>query len=398
MNNPNSVGSSLWTKDFILMSLSNLFLFFSFHLLTPILPIYIVEMGGDKFAAGMVVGIFTISALVIRPFAGGALDVFDRKKVLYLGLFIFILTVISYEWMYIVSFILFARMIQGIGWGVATTTYATMVSDYIPSSRRAEGMGYFGLSINIGMAIGPLIGIWLMVEYGFTMVFIIAAVSILISILLSHFILYPQKPIKKSGSEKVSIIEKKALLPAILVMMMTLAHGGILSSLTLFGKETGISNVGWFFLASALSMMVSRPTAGKIADKIGQNYVLAPGALALGLGLLILSYSSNVFVLMIAAIFYGTGYGGIQPTLQAWVITRVSPDRRGAATATYFSAFDLGIGAGALWVGFIAKWLSYAIIFKISILFMVLFGLIYSIYLLHKKQKQMTDNQTKYEI
>jgi MFS family permease len=398
MNNPDSVGSSLWTKDFILMSLSNLFLFFSFHLLTPILPIYIVEMGGDKFAAGMVVGIFTISALVIRPFAGGALDVFDRKKVLYLGLFIFILTVISYEWMYIVSFILFARMIQGIGWGVATTTYATMVSDYIPSSRRAEGMGYFGLSINIGMAIGPLIGIWLMVKYGFTMVFIIAAVSILISILLSHFILYPQKPIKKSGSEKVSIIEKKALLPAILVMMMTLAHGGILSSLTLFGKETGISNVGWFFLASALSMMVSRPTAGKIADKIGQNYVLAPGALALGLGLLILSYSSNVFVLMIAAIFYGTGYGGIQPTLQAWVITRVSPDRRGAATATYFSAFDLGIGAGALWVGFIAKWLSYAIIFKISILFMVLFGLIYSIYLLHKKQKQMTDNQTKYEI
>jgi MFS family permease len=398
MNNPNSVGSSLWTKDFILTSLSNLFLFFSFHLLTPILPIYIVEMGGDKFAAGMVVGIFTISALVIRPFAGGALDVFDRKKVLYLGLFIFILTVISYEWMYIVSFILFARMIQGIGWGVATTTYATMVSDYIPSSRRAEGMGYFGLSINIGMALGPLIGIWLMVEYGFTMVFIIAAVSILLSILLSHYILYPQKPIKKSGSEKVSIIEKKALLPAILVMMMTLAHGGILSSLTLFGKETGISNVGWFFLASALSMMVSRPTAGKIADKIGQNYVLAPGALALGLGLLILSYSSNVFVLMIAAIFYGTGYGGIQPTLQAWVITRVSPDRRGAATATYFSAFDLGIGAGALWVGFIAKWLSYAIIFKISILFMVLFGLIYSIYLLHKKQKQMTDNQTKYEI
>ncbi|MDF2789149.1 MAG: transporter, partial [Neobacillus sp.] len=347
MNNPNSVGSSLWTKDFILTSLSNLFLFFSFHLLTPILPIYIVEMGGDKFAAGMVVGIFTISALVIRPFAGGALDMFDRKKVLYLGLFIFILTVISYEWMYIVSFILFARMIQGIGWGVATTTYATMVSDYIPSSRRAEGMGYFGLSINVGMALGPLIGIWLMVEYGFTMVFIIAAVSILLSILLSHYILYPQKPIKKSGSEKVSIIEKNALLPAILVMMMTLAHGGILSSLTLFGKETGISDVGWFFLASALSMMVSRPTAGKIADKIGQNYVLVPGALALGLGLLILSYSSNVFVLMIAAIFYGTGYGGIQPTLQAWVITRVSPDRRGAATATYFSAFDLGIGTGA---------------------------------------------------
>jgi MFS family permease len=398
MNNPDSGGNSLWTKDFILTSISNLFLFFSFHLLTPILPIYIVEMGGDKFAAGMVVGIFTITALAIRPFAGGALDVFDRKKVLYFGLFVFILTVISYEWMFIVSLILFVRMIQGIGWGVATTTYATMVSDYIPPSRRAEGMGYFGLSINIGMALGPLLGIWFMVEYGYTSVFIIAAVSISLSILLSQFIVYPQKPEKKSYSNKVSIIEKRALLPAILVMMMTLAHGGILSSLTLFGQEAGIVNVGWFFLASALSMMVSRPTAGKIADKMGQNYVIVPCALALGLGLLILSYSSSVFVLVIAANFYGTGYGGIQPTLQAWVITRVSPDRRGAATATYFSAFDLGIGAGALWVGFVAKWLSYAIIFKISILFMVLFGLLYSIYWLQEKQKRKTETQAKYGI
>jgi MFS family permease len=293
-------------------------------------------------------------------------------------------SVISFEWMIIVSLILFVRTIQGIGWGVATTTYATMVSDYIIPSRRAEGMGYFGLSISIGMALGPLIGIWLMMEYGFTLVFIFSAISISLSILLSQFIHYPPKP-EKIVSKKVSIIEKKALLPAFMVMMMTLAHGGILSSLTLFGQETGIVNVGWFFLASALSMMISRPTAGKIADKFGQIYVLFPGALALGLGLLILSYSTDVIILVIAAIFYGTGYGSIQPTLQAWTITRVPTSRRGAATATYFSAFDLGIGAGALWVGFIAQWLNYAIVFKISILFMVLFCVTYSIYLLNSR-------------
>jgi MFS family permease len=97
MNIPDPESNGLWTKDFILTSLSNLFLFFSFHLLTPILPVYVVEMGGDKFAAGMVVGIFTVSALVIRPFAGGALDVMGRKKVLYFGLFVFVVSVISYE-------------------------------------------------------------------------------------------------------------------------------------------------------------------------------------------------------------------------------------------------------------------------------------------------------------
>jgi MFS family permease len=398
MSTANSASNSLWTKDFILTSLSNLFLFFSFHLLTPILPVYVVETGGDKFAAGMVVGIFTVSALVIRPFAGGALDTLDRQKVLYFGLFILAVSIISYEWMAIVSLILLVRTIQGIGWGVATTTYATMVSDYIKASRRAEGMGYFGLSINIGMAFGPLLGIWIMVEYGFTPVFIISTISILLSILLSRFINYPSKPEKVPGTKKVSFIEKRALLPAVMVMMMTLAHGGILSSLTLFGQETGISNVGWFFLASAISMMVSRPAAGKIADKIGQIYVLIPGALALSIGLLILSYSTDVFVLVIAAFFYGTGFGSIQSTLQAWTITRVLPSRRGAATATYFSTFDLGIGAGALWVGFIAQWLSYAVVFKISILFMVLFGLIYYIYLLHEKKSNSAENQAKYGI
>jgi MFS family permease len=396
MKNPDSKSSSLWTKDFILTSLSNLFLFFSFHLLTPILPVYVVEMGGDKFAAGMVVGIFTVSALVIRPFVGGALDVLDQKKVLLFGLIVCALSAISFEWTVFVSFILVARMVQGIGWGIVTTTYATMVSDLIVAKRRAEGMGYFGLSINMGMAFGPLIGIWLMVEFGFSYVFLIAAISILLSMILSQFIHYQPKPFKKANTEKVSFIEKRALLPAVMVMMMTLAHGGILSSLTLFGQETGIINVGWFFLASAFSMMVSRPTAGKVADRIGKNFVIVPGALALVIGILILSYSTNVFVLVIAAIFYGTGYGSIQPTLHAWMINRVLPARRGAATATYFSIFDLGIGAGAVWVGFFAKWLNYAVIYKISILFMVLFGLIYSIYFLNVKKNREADNRAKY--
>ena len=398
MTNPEHENNNLWTKDFILTSLSNLFLFFSFHLLTPILPVYVVEMGGDKFAAGMVVGIFTVSALVIRPFTGGALDALDRKKVLYFGLIVFTLSVISYEWMIFVSLILLVRTVQGIGWAVATTTYATMVSDFIVAKRRAEGMGYFGLSINMGMALGPLIGIWLMVEFGFSSVFLIATISILLSMILSQFIHYQPKPMKKAISEKVSFIEKRALLPAIMIMMITLAHGGILGSLTLFGQEAGISNVGWFFLASAIIMMVSRPTAGKIADKKGKIYVLIPGASSIAVGLLILSYSTTVTTLVIAAVFYGIGYGSIQPTLQAWTIFRVAPNRRGAATATYFSAFDLGLGVGALWVGFLAQWLSYATIFKISILFMGMFGVVYSIYLIREKKSRAVDNHAKYGI
>ena len=387
MNQPDNEENRLWTKNFILTTLSNLFLFFSFHLLTPTLPIYVVEMGGGKLAAGLVVGIFTLTAILIRPFAGRALDVMGRKKVLYFGLLIFLAAALSYEWIVAVSIILIVRTFQGIGWGISTTSYSTTVSYFITPGRRVEGMGYFGLSINMAIACAPLLGIWVMVEFGFTEVFILAGFSILIASLLSHFIVFPP-PAEETTAKRGAILEKSILLPAILAMLVTMAHGGILSSLTLFGQEAGIANVGWFFMVMAIVMMVSRPAAGKIADRKGNVYALIPGAVFMAIGFLVLAISKDTIWLMASAIPYGIGFGSIQPALQAWTIYGVSPERRGSATATFFSAFDLGIGLGAFWVGFLAKWLPYSIIFKISVIFMLLFIAIYTIHLYRQRKRK----------
>jgi MFS family permease len=385
MKNPVPSDNRLWTKDFILTSLSNFFIFFSFHLLTPTLPVFVIERGGDKLEAGLAVGIFTVTALLVRPFAGHALDLIGSKKVLLFGLIVFTVSIISYNWVISVSFILIIRSIQGVGWGVASTTYATMISNQIVAERRSEGMGYFGLSINLGMACAPLLGLWMMVNYGFTAVFFIATLSILISMVLSKFIDFPPMTVKTTQVENSTFIEKSSIVPALLVMLMTLSHGGILSSLTLFGLEAGIANVGWFFLSSAIIMMITRSITGKIADRKGRVYILLPGGIVFSLGLLLISLSSNVVTLIVAAIFYGMGFGAIQPTLQAWTISRAHPRRRGIATATYFSAFDLGVGVGAFLAGLLSKWMEYAVIYQISIAFMLIFGLYYTAFFIREK-------------
>ncbi|PLS17045.1 MFS transporter [Bacillus sp. M6-12] len=380
MSNP------LWTKDFVFTTLANFFLFFGFHMLTPTLPVYVIEMNGTKLEAGLVVGIFTLSALITRPFAGRALDVLDKKHVLLFGLLVFTITVFSCGLAFSIALVLLLRILQGVGWGVATTAYATIVSDYITAERRAEGMGYFGLSINMGMALAPLMGIWVMTHWGFTSVFFIATASVVLSFFFSRYISLLEQPSKRVRVKEASIFEKSSLLPAFLIMLITFAHGGILSSLPLFGLEAGIRNVGWFFLAAAIFMMITRSIVGRITDRRGREFVLLPGVAALVLGLLMLSISRNTPLLMTAALFYGSGFGSIQPTLQAWTITRAKPERRGIATATYFSAFDLGVGIGALFVGLLTKWLDYSATYRISIILMIVFAAVYIISMLKEKK------------
>jgi MFS family permease len=352
-------------------------------------------MNGDELDAGLMLGVFVVAALFTRPFAGRALDRMGRRKILLTGLLAFIISLISLTWALSVGIVLLLRAVQGIGWGITTTAYGTIVSDLIEPSRRAEGIGYYGISNTIGLATAPLFGIWVMQQFGFAPLFLTATAMVMINVGLAWLINLPSLPADQGSTEKKkddNLIERKALFPALLAMFMTIVHGGILSSLTLFGLEVGIVNVGWFFLVNAVFIVLARPVAGKIFDQKGHEYILIPGGISLGLGLLLLSYATNVMTLTGAAIFYGLGFGSIQPTLQAWTINRVSPHRRGAAIGTYFSAFDLGLGTGAVLLGLIAKWTSYAVIYRISIVFMVIYGLVYGLYLINEKKQAISKN------
>lgn len=385
----------LWTRAFIEIFLSNFFLFVSFQMLTPTLPAYVQEAGGNDFTVGLSIGMFTITALLIRPFAGKALDSMDRRKILIFGLVVFILSVAGYYWFSTVALILLLRTVHGIGWGITTTAYGTLASDIIPAERRGEGMGYYGLSTNLAMAMAPFFGLWVMAKYGFGLLFFFSALMVAAALVISQFINCAQPAPSSRQPEGLlkKLVEKKAMFPSLLVMLLGVTYGGIVTFITLFGRETHIENVGWFFVSFSIMVMVVRPLGGKLFDRKGHLWVLIPGVLACLAGLILLSYTNSNVSLIIAAIFYGIGFGGAQPALMAWTIQRVPVYRRGAANGTFFSAFDLGIGVGSMLLGAVAELTGYAVMYRFSAIALLLFMAIYGIYVIQKKEYETDEVQ-----
>lgn len=385
-------GNALWTKEFIILAMSNFMLFVAFQMLIPTLPVFITDKGGDQLAVALVVSLFTVSALLVRPFTGKALDSMGRRPVLLSGLAIFLFSVFGYYWMASVALVLALRFVHGIGWGIVTTTYGTIVSDIIPAERRGEGMGYFGMFTNLAMAVGPLIGLSVSQSFGYGWLFGISGGLTGVAMILTRMaeIKAPIGMTQPFAAAGGGLFEKKALFPALLALLTGVMYGGVVSFITLFGQEVGIENVGLYFLFNAISLMLVRPLAGKLFDKKGPFWVLMPGGVLTGIAVVVLSYSTTELGLIAAAILFGIGAGSVQPSLQAWTIQRVDPSRRGAATGTFFSAFDLGIGGGAMILGAIAKHTGFAMMYRYSLFAMILYLIIYLFYVVEQSKKAST--------
>lgn len=377
----------IWTKDFILICLANFFVFLGFQMTLPTIPLFVEHLGGNDQLIGLVVGIFTFAALMVRPFAGHALETKGRRFVFLLGLAIFVLSVGSYSFIASIFLLFMMRVIQGIGWGFSTTASGTIATDIIPASRRGEGMGYYGLSGNLALAFGPSAGLLLAEMLSFSHLFLICAALGLASLLFALNITY-----KKIGQPQVrehnkwDIYEKSALEPSILLFFLTVTFGGIASFLPLYTAQKGISGIQWYFLLYALALMVTRPFAGQLYDKKGHRAVFIPGAALIFIAMLLLAWLPSNVILFTAAILYGLGFGTVQPALQAWSVEKAAKNRKGMANATFFAFFDLGVGVGAMIFGQVSHWFGYSSIYVTAAL-SVLISIIFYLYILHKNKK-----------
>ncbi|MBU7593096.1 MFS transporter [Metabacillus halosaccharovorans] len=380
----------IWTRDFILICISNFFIFLGFQMTLPTIPLYVEELGGNDQLIGIVVSIFTFSALLVRSYAGHALESRGRKIVYLTGILIFIVSVGSFGFLPAIGFLFFMRFIQGIGWGFSTTASGTIASDIIPSKRRGEGMGYYGLSGNIALAFGPSLGLSLAGVLSYTQLFMICAILGLIAFLLSSRIRYKtiEKTQQVGKKEKWDIYEKTALKPSLLLFFITVTFGGIASFLPLYTAQKGISGIQWYFLVFALALMASRTFAGKIYDVKGHRAIFIPGTILIVAAMILLAWLLNTTVLLIAAVLYGIGFGSVQPALQAWSIENAPKHRRGMANATFFSSFDLGVGMGALLFGQIGHLFGYHTIYLVSA-FSVFVSIILYIVLINNDKKEL---------
>ncbi|MCS0790294.1 MFS transporter [Cytobacillus pseudoceanisediminis] len=359
----NAGSEKIWSRDFVLILMSNFFIFLGFQMTLPTIPLFVEKLGGNDQLIGIVVGIFTFSALLLRPYAGHTLETKGRRFVYLTGLAIFVLSVGSFGFVNSLIFLFVLRIVQGFGWGFSTTASGTIATDLIPAKRRGEGMGYFGLSGNIALAFGPTLGLALAGVISFKLLFLICALLGLAALVLSSRINYKQAEKQSVPLKRWDIYEKSALRPSFLLFFITVTFGGIASFLPIYSAQKGISGIHWYFLLFAIALMISRTFAGRLYDQRGHQAVFLPGAVLILAAMFLLAWLPNSMIMYIAAILYGLGFGSVQPALQAWSVKEAPANRRGMANATFFSFFDLGVGIGAMVFGQIAHLFGYSSIY-----------------------------------
>ena len=351
---------ALWTKDFLTITLVNFLLFFGFQLLIPTLPLYVKAWGASDAAVGWVTGLFTISALIIRPITGWVLDRYGRRGMFVAGMVLFIFVTVMYPAVSTVALVLILRFIHGFGWGAASTASNTSASDIIPKSRFGEGIGYFSMSGNLSSALAPAVGLSLILSAGFQGVARLSSGLVLLSLLLAlHF---PFQKIDREArpKDRPVIFEPSSLRAAVLIFFITITYGAINSFIALYARTRGIPNIGIFFTTMAVAMLLFRPLFGRLLDKRGYVPVVLPGLFFTAAALILLYFADTLPHFLGAGAFYGIGFGALHSGLQTMAVVDAPGHRIGAANSTFFIGFDSGIGVGAVLMGMIATHVGYS--------------------------------------
>ncbi|MEK5443982.1 MULTISPECIES: MFS transporter [unclassified Fredinandcohnia] len=386
----------LWTKDFINLSVSNFFVFLTFYYLLVSLPVYTLnDLGGNELEAGLMITVFLFSAIIVRPFAGRWLNTIGRKNVLTLSLLIFMISSLFYFFTPSIYSVLLLRLFHGIGFGMATTAAGGIVADVIPDSRKGEGMGYFIMSNNLAMVIGPFLGLTLLNKSGMNSVFIVGAICSMLALVTGYFVKVPERAHEELLKEKTvktklsfgDLFEVPAIKISIVGGLLGIVYSSLLSFVSVYAQEIGLFEVSsFFFVVYAIVLLVSRPFTGRWFDQYGANKIVYPSIVVFAIGMLCLGISSTSLMFLIAAALIGLGWGTLFPSFQTIAVQAAAPTRRGTATATFLSIFDTGIGLGSSIVGLISAQIGLGTFYFFSA-FYVIFGIILY-YFLHDRRSK----------
>lgn len=356
----------IWTRNFLLVTLVNLFIFLAHQILLPTAPLHARGLGASDAMIGLMAGLLTATSVLFRYLAGTAADKFGRRAVLWTGIVFMGIVTALYGFLPSLAAFFILRVVHGIGWGVASTATATIATDNIPTSRFGLGMNYFSLSTSLAIAFAPLAGIFLFSRSGADTLFGVSFAMIAAAAVLALPLRY-SPPASHSGraSPKAEYSAWKTIQPSLTMFIICIGYGAVTSFLPLFAQERGIGNIGSYFTVYALSMVFLRPWFARMADRHGYGRILYPGIVFLGAGLLILSFSTGYASFMVSALLYGIGFSAAQATLQTLSAIHAPVARLGVANAVFFMLFDGGMGIGSIVAGLIAARTGYEPMFLI---------------------------------
>ncbi|MGE7650384.1 MFS transporter [Peribacillus frigoritolerans] len=383
----------LWTKDFVIVSSINFFITLIFYLLMVTLAIYAVnELDASTSEAGLISGIFIIGTLIGRLFIGRFIDSIGRKKTLFIGLIFFTLTTILYFVDLGIGFLLVNRLIHGMAMGMASTATGTIVAQIIPPTRKGEGIGYYSMSATLATAIGPFIGLFMAQHTSFQIIFSFCLALGVISLITAFYLYVPAlkvtaKVTESKGFKLSNFIEPKALPISIITLLLAFCYSSVLSFISFYAIEIDLVNTAsFFFVVYAVAVLISRPFSGPLMDRKGSNFIMYPAFIIFGVGLLLLSMTTNSFTLLAAGFLIGLGFGNMQSSLQAIAVKLTPPHRMGMATSTFFIMLDAGLGFGPYILGFIIPITGYSTLYVILGVLVILTSVLY--HFLHGKKER----------
>lgn len=359
----------LWNSNYCRAMIGNFMLFFSFYLLTPLLPIYLdSQFSADKDMIGLVLSGYVVAALVVRPFSGFIVDSFNRKKVLMLCFFVFFICFTGYVGAGSILMFAIVRTLHGLPFGATTVANSTVAIDVLPSSRRNEGVGFYGLSNNLAMAIAPSAGIYIYSLTGnfITLFWISTAVAFLGFYVVSTIKVRHRPPV--AGKPHLSMDHfflNRAWLMAINILLFGLCWGVMSNYVAIYSKEElGITDgTGIFFALLSMGLFVSRLYGAKSLrmGRLTQNAL--QGASISSVGFTLFALAPGVWAYYLSAVMIGLGNGRMYPAFLNMFINVARHDQRGTANSSILTSWDSGMGLGILLGGVLSEYVSYSAAF-----------------------------------
>lgn len=358
--------AALWNKEYIKTLLGNFLLFFAFYLLTPLLPLYLdAQFNADKDTIGIVLSGYVIAALLIRPFSGFFVDTFNRKKVLVVCFFIFFIFFTGYIGAGTLLMFAIVRTAHGLSFGASTVANSTVAIDVLPSERRNEGIGYYGLSNNAAMAIAPSVGIYIYnATNNFALLFWLSLIFAGIGFFTASSINLPSRR-KVEDKPKISLDHfflTRAWLLAVNILFFGLCWGIMANYVAIYSKERlGITEgTGLFFMILSVGLFLSRIIGVKSLreGKLTRNAI--QGALISSVGYTLFAAVPTQWAFYISAFLIGLGNGRMYPAFLNMFICTARHDQRGTANSSILTSWDTGMGLGILLGGFLAEYIDYS--------------------------------------
>lgn len=359
----------LYSPSFITMAFSNLFTVSSFGTFF-LFPLFIASNGGSKSDIGIIMGVFALSSVLCRPWISDMIDRIGRKKSYTIGCTIMSILPLIYllfrgNLSHFYLFLIFVRIVHGVGLAICFTASFTYIADIVPEGRLNEGIGMFGVTGLTGLSIGPVIGEIIITEFGFSVFFLtatgMATLGLMIHLPLSESFVNDSQ--KSSQSFFTVLAKRKILFVALLAFLFGFGLAATGSFVSPFAKEQGIAFISLYYISYSSAAVLTRLLGGRLADRVGEDRII-PYALTLtGGGLLILMLLGGNSILALSGLMSGCGHGFLFPCLNSIAIRNEPIDIRGKIIGVFTGGIDAGAFVGSVILGYIGQWAGFQVLF-----------------------------------